>query len=181
MTDHDDLRALATAATPGPWANRGCATPKHRCVALSRRRDEQDPPPAVTTVAGMPWPARCVRCGLVTEDPDAHAITDADEDGEYAPPHACPAASWEHEWATVATPGSLAAMGGVEDDPWEEHESEHARGQCACPCLAAVTDTDAVAAAISADPGIVGRARVQPAEARRMAERLCDALGRHLS
>lgn len=53
------------------------------------------------TVAGMEWPARCVRCGLVTEDPDAYRITEADMDGEYAPSHACPAVSWEHEWATV--------------------------------------------------------------------------------
>lgn len=57
-------------------------------------------------------PARCVRCGLVTEDPDAFAITDADLDAEYAPPHACPAVSCEHEWARAddgwPTPDDLA-------------------------------------------------------------------------
>ncbi len=32
-------------------------------------------------VAGMPWPARCRYCDLVTEDPDAHFWSpDGDED-----------------------------------------------------------------------------------------------------
>lgn len=55
------------------------------------------------SVARMGWPARCLDCGLVTEDPDAYVFTSADEDGEYVPDHACPRTDQEHRWAP-ATP-----------------------------------------------------------------------------
>lgn len=45
--------------------------------------------PSVRIVAGMPWPAMCRHCDLVTEDPDAYFYpADWDED-DVADEHRC--------------------------------------------------------------------------------------------
>lgn len=76
------------------WCAR-CDSPKAVVRAEFQRR--------WTVVAGMPWPASCRHCDLVTEDPDAYFLpTDWDEDD--LPWEArCPAADYEmaHEVRTL--------------------------------------------------------------------------------
>ena len=47
---------------------------------------------------GMPWPARCLDCGLETGDPDAYVVGDC----EMAPERCCPKTGDEHRWADEA-------------------------------------------------------------------------------
>ena len=45
------------------------------------------------TLIGMEWPARCVACGIVTEDPD---LWDSGDD-----PWKCSVNGFRHAWARV--------------------------------------------------------------------------------
>ena len=52
-------------------------------------------------VAGMEWPARCLRCGFLTEDPDAYHCDDPD----LMPLELLCVTGAEHHWAPAAIKG----------------------------------------------------------------------------